>query len=160
MVFTEKELKWHYRFLNIAFEVASWSKDRSTRAGCVVVKDRRILSTGYNGFPPGIDDDNDYYHQRPQKYTYVQHDSQNAIYQAAKYGIQVPGADMYLTTCPCGVCAGGIVSVGIKRVFWPEQNDLENGHASERWQESVRISLEIMQAANIQVIRVPYKDHL
>jgi len=46
--------KWDLRFKNLALEVSEWSKDPSTKVGCIAVKDRRVIATGYNGFPIGI----------------------------------------------------------------------------------------------------------
>ena len=51
-----QENKWDQRFIRVAREVSSWSKDPSKQIGAVIVKDKRILATGYNGFPKGIDD--------------------------------------------------------------------------------------------------------
>ena len=50
---TQDEEKWHRRFLRLAAEIAEFSKDPSTKVGCILVRDRRIISTGYNGFPRG-----------------------------------------------------------------------------------------------------------
>ena len=59
-----QENKWDQRFIRVAREVSSWSKDPSKQIGAVIVKDKRILATGYNGFPKGIDDSADKYNNR------------------------------------------------------------------------------------------------
>ena len=65
--------KWDGRFLDAAALVASWSKDPSTRVGCVIVNERRhIVATGYNGFPKGVEDSVERLNDRPTKYLMVQ----------------------------------------------------------------------------------------
>lgn len=72
-------LKWHHRFLSLAKHVAGWSKDPSTKVGCVIAKDKRIVSVGYNGFPEGIRDTYERLNNRELKYQIVQHAEENAI---------------------------------------------------------------------------------
>ena len=61
--------KWEIRFLELAKHISGWSKDPSTKVGCVVVgEDREIRSTGFNGIPRGIDDDEERLTDRSQKY--------------------------------------------------------------------------------------------
>ncbi|MCW8836697.1 MAG: CMP deaminase, partial [Rhodospirillales bacterium] len=76
--------KWHVRFLQLAHQIASWSKDRSTKVGAVLVRpDRTPAPYGYNGFPRQVDDDIDDRHSRPDKYDWTEHAERNAIYNAA-----------------------------------------------------------------------------
>ena len=64
---------WDARFLELATNVSSWSKDRSTGTGAIIVDDHKdIVSIGYNGFPRGCDDDADCRHSRPAKYMYTE----------------------------------------------------------------------------------------
>ena len=152
---SERDLKWHRRFLDMCLHIATWSKDRSTKTGCVIVKDRKILSTGYNGPTPGIDDENEHYHTRPQKYWYFEHCDRNAIYAAARHGVALEGSTMYLSGPPCCDCARGIVMAGLKEVIWPEDNTFEKpGEVYERWKDSVAASLEILEAGNVDILRV------
>src|SRR5678816_3286831 len=98
---------WDIRFLREAARIATWSKDRSTKVGCVIVgPSREIRSTGYNGFPRGVNDDVDERHARPMKYAYCEHAERNAIYNAARVGIPLEGCTLYcaadkLTGPPC-----------------------------------------------------------
>lgn len=109
--------KWDEKFLDMTNLVASWSKDRSTKVGAVIVKNHRVLATGYNGFPIGCDDDNEDRHQRPTKYLFTEHAERNAIYSAAKHGISLDGATMYLLwELPCADCARAIIQSGIKHL--------------------------------------------
>ncbi|NJK88105.1 MAG: CMP deaminase, partial [Myxococcales bacterium] len=81
--------KWDLRFIELAKHVASWSKDPSTQCGCVIVdSSRRILSTGYNGFPAGVTDVYERLHDREVKYRLVAHSEVNAICTAARVGVR------------------------------------------------------------------------
>jgi dCMP deaminase len=111
--------KWDRRFLRMAEEYASWSKDPSTKIGCVVVDPakRRVLSGGYNGFPRGIKDTKERLENREVKYKYVVHAEMNAIYNATLNGVSLEGATLYCVGLPtCSACALGVIQVGIKRV--------------------------------------------
>jgi dCMP deaminase len=105
---------WDLRFLGLAEHIGTWSKDRSTRVGCVIVDaDREIRAIGYNGFPRGADDDLDARHARPVKYKWTEHAERNAIYNSARAGISINGCTMYLPWFPCMDCARAIVQSGI-----------------------------------------------
>ena len=76
--------KWDHRFIELADHIAQWSKDPSTKVGCVIVgEDREIRSTGFNGFPRGIDDDEERLNNRDLKYPLICHAEENAIMHAA-----------------------------------------------------------------------------
>lgn len=118
--------QWDQRFFKLAQHIGSWSKDRSSKNGAVVVgPNREIRSTGYNGFPPGVDDNEEERHVRPAKYIFTEHAERNAIYFAANVGVSLEGCTMYATMFPCADCARGIIRCGIKRVVTlpvPEPN--------------------------------------
>lgn len=108
---------WTEYFREIALRAASRSKDPSTNVGAVLVdKNKSIIETGYNGFPPGITDTRERW-TRPTKYDYVVHAEQNAIARAAKAGKSVDGADLYVTHFPCKECAKIILASGVRRVY-------------------------------------------
>ena len=72
--------KWDAGFIDLARHISQWSKDPSTKVGCVVIgEDREIRSTGFNGFPRGIADDSDRLEDREQKYPLICHAEENAI---------------------------------------------------------------------------------
>jgi len=108
---------WDDYFMAMARQAATRSKDPSTQVGCVIVKDRDLLMTGYNGFPAGIEETEAMW-ERPTKYNIVIHAEQNAIARAARKGIAIDGSTMYLTAFPCNKvgCARLIIAAGIKRV--------------------------------------------
>jgi dCMP deaminase len=124
---------WNNRFMGMAELIAQWSKDPSTKVGCVVVNDsRQILTTGYNGFPRGVRDDARL-DDREQKYPIICHAEENAIVQAAFTGISIRGAAMYATLHPCARCARLIVQAGIEDVYTREE-------VPERWAEDARLA--------------------
>lgn len=114
--------KWDHRFIEIAQVVASWSPDRSTKVGAVIVdNDNNIISTGYNGFPRGMDYTEDWMHDRPVKYELTEHGERNAIFAAARRGVSLKGAKMYMNAdpMPCSDCSRAIVQSGISYVIGP-----------------------------------------
>lgn len=111
--------KWDVRFMSIARQISTWSKDPSTQVGAVCVRDRRILSTGYNGFPCGVDDRSDRLSDRQTKYELTVHAEMNAIYNAVHHGISLDGATLYVYGLPiCSECAKGVIQSGIRRVVY------------------------------------------
>ena len=76
----EMTSNWDLRFIGLAQHISTWSKDPSTKVGCVVVgEDREIRSTGFNGFPRGINDDEERLTDREKKYPLICHAEENAI---------------------------------------------------------------------------------
>ena len=124
--------KWDARFMEMAQLVSGWSSCfRAGRAiGCVIVKDKRIMTTGYNGAPAGIRTCRDRQECLRDKLgipsgtraevCYATHAEQNAIIQAAKLGVSIDGATLYCTHQPCSVCAKMIINAGIRRVIYRE----------------------------------------
>lgn len=99
----------------LAKQISSWSKDTSRGVGCVIIGDHReVLSTGYNGFPRGVNDEILTRHQRPEKYKWTEHAERNAIYNAARIGMGLDDSRMYSTCFPCSDCARAIVQSGIR----------------------------------------------
>jgi dCMP deaminase len=109
---------WHQRFLSLAREISTWSKDPSTQCGAVIVRpDRTILSLGFNGFPRGMDDDPKLYADREEKYRRVIHAEINAILCAAG---SLEGCTLYTYPIPpCERCAAHILQTGIQAVVTP-----------------------------------------
>lgn len=146
--------KWDKRYLILAREVATWSKDPSSKIGAVAVSDnKQLLATGYNGFPRGIADLPDRYNNRELKYKYVVHAEQNVIYNATYNGVSLNGATLYVYGLPvCGSCALGIVQVGIKRIVMPKMD------CPERWAESFKFSASLFDEAGIKYEFIEVND--
>jgi dCMP deaminase len=139
--------KWDRRFLLIAEQVRLWSKDPGTKVGCVLVNDRRILSTGYNGFPTSISDSLTRYSDRDYKLSVTVHAEANAILNAAKNGTKVQGSTLYVTFPPCSQCASAIIQAGIANVVCP--NPI---FAPERWVESFTAASDLFCEAGVKVL--------
>ncbi|MCB0322454.1 MAG: cytidine/deoxycytidylate deaminase family protein [Bdellovibrionales bacterium] len=117
---------WDEYFLQMSEIVATRATCDRGRAGSVIVKDRRVLATGYVGSPPGLPHCDEVGHLMKQVTDEDEtvrrhcvrtiHAEQNAICQAARYGIPIEGATLYCKMEPCRVCAMLIISVGIRRV--------------------------------------------
>ena len=139
--------KWDIRFLELAKHISGWSKDPSTKVGCVVVgEDREIRSTGFNGFPRGISDDNDRLTDREKKYPLICHAEENAIMHAARIGVSLKGSTAYVTWPPCSRCARSLIQAGIKEVVYSTAEDIP-----ERWLDDFNISTGMLEEANVVV---------
>ena len=124
--------KWDIRFMKMARLIASWTSCYAPgRAiGAVIVKDKRIMTTGYNGAPAGMKtcvEKGECLRRNlgipsgtRAEVCYACHAEQNAILQAAKLGISIDGATLYCTHQPCSVCAKMIINAGIRRVMYRE----------------------------------------
>ena len=119
-------------FINIALELSTASKCVSKQVGAVIVKNGRILSTGYNGTPAGFTNCNDYWdgkytkeHHQWSK-TYEIHAEMNAIIWAAKEGISIDGATIYVTLEPCSECSKNLIASGIRRIVYKKSYEHTN----------------------------------
>ena len=139
--------KWDRRFLRIAEEVRLWSKDPGTKVGCVLVNERRIISTGYNGFPQTISDDLDRYIDREYKLSVTVHAEANAILNAAKNGTRVQGSTLYVTFPPCSQCASAIIQAGVAQVVCPDP-----ASAPERWRSNFVAANNLFYEAGVKVL--------
>jgi dCMP deaminase len=147
---------WDSFFISLAKLMSARSRDPSTKTGCVIVDSSNcILSSGYNGFPRGVKDNEERYLNRDVKYRLVAHADLNAIYSAARNGIKLAGSTMYLTGPPCNECTKGIIQSGIVRVVWPKDNSFENDPATRaRWEESLEATFLMACEAGIEMNRV------
>ena len=124
--------KWDRRFMEMAKLVSTWAScyKSDRKIGAVIVKNKRIVTTGYNGAPAGIRtcvERGECLRKKlgiasgtKHEICYATHAEQNAIIQAAKLGSSIDGATLYCTHQPCVICAKMIVNSGIKRVVYKE----------------------------------------
>jgi len=116
-----KRLPWDQYFMQIAVQVATRSTCDRKHVGAVIVRDKTILSTGYNGSVRGMPHCDDVGHIMEDGHCVATvHAEANAIIQAAKNGTSIDGADIYVTASPCWNCFKLIANGGIKRVFYME----------------------------------------
>lgn len=145
-----KGTKWDERFLKMAEEVASWSScfQENRQVGAVIAKNKRILTTGYNGASAGILSCKDRGECLRRKLNipsgtrhemcYATHAEQNAIIQAAKLGVSIDGATLYCTHQPCVICSKMIINSGIVRIVY------RNGYPDD-------FSMELLKEAGVEI---------
>ena len=143
-------MNWQEYFLNIAEAVKLKSKDQRTQIGAVIVgEDKEIVSTGFNSFPRGINDDVEERQQRPEKYYWFEHAERNALYNAARIGVSTKGTTMYLTCgSPCTDCAKGIISSGVRTIYCKTEDTTKN---REHWDEHAKRSLVMFEEAGVEI---------
>ena len=145
--------KWDKRFMQMAEVVSSWSScyQENRHVGAVITRNKRILTTGYNGAPAGIKscaERGECLRRRlnipsgtKHELCYAVHAEQNAITQAAKLGLSVEGATLYCTHQPCAICAKIIINSGISKVVY------KHGYPDD-------FSLEMFKEAGIEIVRM------
>jgi dCMP deaminase len=138
--------KWNERYLNLAYEIAQWSKDPSKKIGAIAVGTKgQVLAQGYNGFPRGISHSAERLNDRELKYKYVVHAEMNLIYNASYNGTSLDGSTIYVTGLPvCSECAKGLIQVGVKQVIMPKQDD-----TPENWMKSFELTKELFEEAGV-----------
>lgn len=141
-----RRLKWHDRYLELAQQIASWSKDPSSKIGAIAVGSKgQVLAQGYNGFPRGIEDSEIRFENKELKYKYVVHAEMNLIYNASYNGVSLDGSTVYITGLPvCSECAKGLIQVGVREVIMPSQED-----TPDKWVQSFKLSKELFEEAGV-----------
>ncbi|ATZ18676.1 deoxycytidylate deaminase [Williamsoniiplasma somnilux] len=143
-------LKWQEYFMAVAHVSAMRSKDPNTQVGAVVVNSiNQIVSTGYNGFPRGVDDEEFPWSRTSEdwkktKYPYVAHAELNAIVAARS---DLTNCHLYVNLFPCNECAKIIIQAGISKVFY-----LEDKYAST---DSVKASKKMFESAKVEYNQLP-----
>ena len=150
-----KLTKWDRRFMQLTETVAGWSScyQKNRHVGAIIVKDKRVVSTGYNGAPAGVkscEEKGECIRRTlnipsgtKQEICFAVHAEQNAVIQAAKLGIPVDGATLFCTHQPCVICAKIIINSGISRVVY------KHGYPDE-------FSLQLFNEAGVRVEK--YED--
>lgn len=139
----DKQLLLDKRYLRMASIWAENSYCKRRQVGALLVKDKMIISDGYNGTPVGFEnvceDEND------KSKPYVLHAEANAITKVAKSNNSSDGATLYVTSSPCLECAKLIIQAGIKRVIFSDNYRLEDG-------------INLLKRASIEVVQVEIED--
>ena len=142
--------KWDKRFMDLTEQIATWSSCLRRQVGAIIVKDKRIMTTGYNGAPAGVKtcvergkclrEELRIPSGTHAETCYAAHAEQNAIIQAAREGLSLKGCKLYCTHQPCVVCAKMIINAGIKEVIYKE------GYPDE-------FSVKILSEAGVKLTR-------
>ncbi len=141
-------------FINIAKEIATASKCVSKQVGAVIVKDGRILSTGYNGTPSGFTNCSDHWNGQYTKdhhdwsKTYEIHAEMNAIIWAARKGISIEDGTIYVTLEPCSECSKNLIASGIKRIVYEKAYEHTNSQVVSKF----------IQDNGVQIEQIVYED--
>jgi len=137
---------WDQYFLNLALQVARKSKDPSTKVGAILVNDRQsIISTGFNGFPRGVQDLATRYEDKPTKRLFVQHAERNALDQAE---CRVTGYSLYVTLCPCSECCKSIIQRGVTKVVCLPHDPVRHPD----WEDSFNFSKDLLKEAGVTLV--------
>ncbi len=152
-----KKKKWDERFMEMAKMVSTWStcvRDKR-QVGSVIVKDKRVIATGYNGAPAGImscaergyclRDKLGIASGTRAEICFATHAEQNALIQAAKLGVSVDCSTIYVTHRPCAICTKLLINAGIKRIVYG-YNYPDN------------FSVKLLKQAGIELCYMPYSE--
>jgi len=138
---------WDIRFLELAKHISSWSKDPSTKVGCIIVgSDREIRSTGFNGFPRGIEDSEERLTNREFKYPFICHAEENAIMHAARIGVSLKDCTAFVTWPPCTRCTRSLIQAGVREVVYPSGLEIP-----ERWRADFEMGQQMFLEADVKV---------
>ena len=148
---TKERPTWDEYFMQITDLVATRSTCLRRKVGAILVRDRQILSTGYNGAPAGLahclevgclrEQENVPSGQRHEMCRAI-HAEQNAIIQAARHGVSIEGAILYTTHQPCVICTKMLINVSVKKIYYRE------GYPDE-------LSKQMLVQAGVELIEVP-----
>jgi dCMP deaminase len=144
---------WDEYFMAITKQVATRSTCLRRKVGAIIVKDKRILTTGYNGAPRGVKscleigsclrEELKIPSGQRHEICRALHAEQNAIIQAAYYGVQIEGASIYSTTQPCVLCAKMIINAGLKKIYYFEEYP-------------DALALELLKEAGVELIKLNF----
>ena len=152
--------RWHNHFLYLAVEHARMSKDPNTVVGAVIVgPDREVVSTGFNGFPRGINDTPERLNDRDEKLRLVIHAELNAIINAARVGVSVKGCTLYLAATdnsgmvwggpPCTRCTVHVIQAGIKTIVSRPIKAVPS-----RWHDDLAEARKLLEEAGVALLEI------
>jgi dCMP deaminase len=144
-------MDWDEYFIELCEKIKEKSKDNSTKIGAIVIgDDKQIVSTGYNSFPRGINDDLEERQERPEKYHWFSHAETNTIINAALNGVSTKNGTMYMSCgVPCTDCARNIINAGIKEIVCRKDQVVMNNPG--KWEEIGKRSLIMFNEAGVKV---------
>ena len=139
--------KWTRRYLNLAKHVSQWSKDPSTKVGAVIIGNNgEVLAQGYNGFPRLVKDTKDRLNDQKKKYRFIVHAELNCIYHAARIGLGLHGATMFIFGLPpCNECIKGIIQAGITSLVFETLSTDNNSN----WLDNFNLSKTMLDEAGV-----------
>lgn len=140
---------WNSYFMAMARLVAKKSKDPSVQVGVVIVgPDNEVRTSGYNGFPRGVDESDPARWERPIKYDFVEHAERNAVYNAARMGTPLKGCVAYMESPPCKDCGRALIQAGIKEIVVTTNNPFVN---RDDWSDSIKFACDLLTESGVKV---------
>jgi dCMP deaminase len=151
---------WHEHFLRLAVEHARMSKDPATKVGALLIgPDREVLSTGFNGLPRGLADLPERLHDRDEKLKLIIHAEMNAVINAARIGVSVKGATLYLAATddsglvwggpPCMRCSVHVIQAGVARIIsWPTKTGFS------KWHDDLAVAGALLAEAGVERLEI------
>ena len=150
-------ISWDEYFMGVAILASQRSKDPSTQVGaCIIDEEKRILSTGYNGFPQGCSDDEFPWNRDESlgdtKYQYVVHAELNAILNAS--GKKLSGSTLYVGLFPCHECAKAIIQSGIKNIVYlsDKYHDTSSMTASRKMLDAAGVKYQQIKTTKVGLV--------
>jgi len=139
----DRQERWDRRYLSLAQQIALWSKDPSTKVGAVIVRpNNTIAATGFNGFPPGHDDNPELYKDREYKYRHVIHAEANAIQSLNEAAYDYT---LYASFHCCADCVWAAAKTGIKTLVFPKIDYTDRPEWwVEEWKKRVDLAATVM----------------
>lgn len=138
---------WVDYFMEMARLVATKSKDPTTKVGCVIVTDDKVVATtGYNGLPRDVEDRPERM-ERPAKYLWTSHAEENAVAQAARVGAKLKGGIAFVTHMPCSRCARTLIQAGVVGVY------VSHGTTSMP-REEFEVAMQMFEEAGVTVAQM------
>lgn len=149
-----KTISWDELFLNLCFELSKKSKDDSTQCGAVLVDSKhKIISCGYNGPPPGINDELVPWNNRPEKYAYIIHAEENALWFGVAAKSDLAGSTMYCTHHPCTECVARMILNNVRECIIPHSHTT---YPMSKYQVSPSSLLEAQPYPKLLITPVEY----
>jgi dCMP deaminase len=144
-----------HKYWPIVIAVSKLSKDPKRQVGALIVNySNDVLTSGYNGFPRGIEDSFERLHDTETKLKLTVHAEQNAISNAARLGIRTMSTTMLVNLCPCLMCAKAIIQAGITSVICTDTPKLE---PNSKWAKGGLEAIALLREANINLKLVDWK---
>ena len=140
---------WGDKYIKLAKQISTWSKDPSTQVGAVVIgKGGQVMTQGYNGFPRRVRDTEERWANKERKYELVVHAEMNAIYNASLTGVSLKGSTLYVYGLPiCNECAKGIIQVGIRKVIATRPKEYNS-----EWDKSNKLAEKLFSEAEVMYL--------
>jgi len=149
-------MNWDEYFFNIVRTISVKSKDPSTNVGCIVVsQNNEVVSTGFNGFPRGVEDNVSTVperYERELKLMFTEHAERNAIYAAARRGVVLDGCRIYVEWNPCADCMRAIIQSGIREVILNGRSEsFNNQELRKRWENHILCAESMAREAGVKI---------